>query len=290
MMDKPDDPILKSFTGLEGGVVASGSTCGVVSGGAMGLALSHYDEIKSNGLPAKVGVLSLIEDYVKWFDKEYKTTFCRDRTGVNFYSGMGQLRYLAPGDKVAKCMWHIRGALRHLYSGYQNDLQKNVSVSDSNDNPIHCAEQVLNGIKERTGIANGKLEELSFVFDGGVGLQGGVCGALAGAIMGINNLVGMNVRENSYFQNVKAFTIGHYNLLRDKQIESPEPFNVGKQVVGKFLKEASNLECKAITGKRFSTWDEFQNYIQSSKKCVQLIELATDEASKQIDTYKPMIL
>jgi len=289
MIDKPDDPILKAFTGLEGGVVASGSTCGVVSGGAMGLALSHYDEIKNNGLPAKVGVLSLIGDYVKWFDKKYNTTFCRERTGVNFYSGMGQLRYLAPGDKVAKCMWHIRGALRHLFSIYQDDIPKHVSVSEHNGNPIHCAKQVLKGIKEQTGVANEKLEELSFVFDGGVGLQGGVCGALAGAIMGINNLVGMNVRENSYFQNVKAFTIGHYNLLRDKQIESPEPFNVGKQVVGKFRKEAENLECKTITGKSFSTFDEFQKYIQSSKTCAQLIELATNEASKQIGTYKPMI-
>jgi hypothetical protein len=167
-------------------------------------------------------------------------------------------------------------------------MPNNVGISDNNDNPIHCATQVLKGIKEQTGVANKKLEELSFIFDGGVGLQGGVCGALAGAIMGINNLVGMNVRENSYFQNVKAFTIGHYNLLREKQIESPEPFNVGKQVVGKFRKETGNLECKAITGMSFSTFDEFQNYIQSSKKCAQLIELATNEASKQIGTYKPM--
>ena len=50
MIDEQDDDILKAFTGLEGGVVASGSTCGVVSGGAMGLAISHYDEIKNLGL------------------------------------------------------------------------------------------------------------------------------------------------------------------------------------------------------------------------------------------------
>ena len=72
-------------------------------------------------------------------------------------------------------------------------------------------------------------------------------------------------------------------------IESPEPFNVGKQDVGKFRKEAGNLKCKAITGMSFSTFDEFQKYVQSSKKCAQLIKLAVNEASKQIDTYKPMI-
>ena len=50
MIGKPEDQLLKSFTGLEGGIVASGSTCGVVSGGAIGLALSHYDEIMEKGV------------------------------------------------------------------------------------------------------------------------------------------------------------------------------------------------------------------------------------------------
>ena len=115
MIDKPNDQILKAYTGLEGGVVASGSTCGVVSGGAMGLASSHYDELMINGLPAQVGMLSLIGDYVKWFEDNYGSTFCRDRSGVDFYKAMGQIRYLIPGDKTMKCMWHIRGAMRHLY-------------------------------------------------------------------------------------------------------------------------------------------------------------------------------
>ncbi len=57
MIGKPEDKLLKSFTGLEGGVVASGSTCGVVSGGAMGLALSHHDEIMEKGIPAQAGLL-----------------------------------------------------------------------------------------------------------------------------------------------------------------------------------------------------------------------------------------
>jgi len=36
MIGKPENKLLKSITGLEGGVVATGSTCGVVSGGAIG--------------------------------------------------------------------------------------------------------------------------------------------------------------------------------------------------------------------------------------------------------------
>jgi len=32
MIDKPNSQVLKACTGLDGGVVGSGSTCGVVSG------------------------------------------------------------------------------------------------------------------------------------------------------------------------------------------------------------------------------------------------------------------
>ena len=69
MIGKPEDKLLKSFTGLEGGVVATGSTCGVVSGGAIGLALSHYDEIMEKGIPAQAGLLALVGEYVKWFEE-----------------------------------------------------------------------------------------------------------------------------------------------------------------------------------------------------------------------------
>lgn len=290
MIDKKDNEMLKLFTGLEGGVVASGSTCGVISGGAMGLAISHYDEIIKNGLPAQIGMLSMVGDYVKWFGDNYGSTYCRERSGVDFYSAMGQLRYLIPGDKTLKCMWHLRGAMRHLYEYRKKELPiAKVNDDENQEEPVHCAKDVLTGIKERTGIGNDALEQLSFVFDGGIGLQGGVCGAIAGAIMGINFLFGLNIRDISYFQSVKAFTVGHINLLRNKPIKTPEPFNVGKQIIEKFKNEAGEMECKAITGKSFTEWTEFQSFIRSSEKCTGLIELVTNEASKAIEMYKPMI-
>jgi Putative redox-active protein (C_GCAxxG_C_C) len=122
MIGKPEDKLLKSFTGLEGGVVATGSTCGVVSSGAMGLALSHYDEIMEKGIPAQAGLLALVGEYVKWFEENFGTSFCKERSGVDFYTTMGQLRYFMPGDKVSKCLWHIRGAIRYLYSFRQKEL------------------------------------------------------------------------------------------------------------------------------------------------------------------------
>ena len=286
MIGKPEDNLLKSFTGLEGGVVAAGSTCGVVSGGAMGLALSHYDEIIEEGIPAQAGLLAMIGEYIKWFDDRYGSSLCRERSGVDFYTTRGQLRYFVPGDKVAKCLWHIRGALRYMYSFHQTALPRlEMGLGENQDEPIHCAKLVLEGIKEETGIGDDLLEQLSFIFDGGIGLQGGACGALAGAIMGINLVMGMSVGDMKYSEILKAFTVGHKNLLSDTPVAEPESFSVGKEIVSNFKKQAGSIECQKITGKKFSDWSDFQGFISNSDRCAGFIELAKNQAAVAIDQY-----
>jgi hypothetical protein len=287
MIGKPEDKLLKSFTGLEGGIVASGSTCGVVSGGAIGLALSHYDKIMEKGIPAQAGLLAYVGEYVRWFEENFGTSLCKERSGVDFYTTMGQLRYFIPGDRVGKCLWHIRGAIRYLYSFRQQELPMMEVQSDEKQNePIHCAQRVLKGIKEQTGIGDDLLEQLSFVFDGGIGLQGGACGALAGAILGVNLLIGMNVRDMKYSEILKAFAVGHKNLLTDKPVKKPEPFSVGKEIVKNFQKQAGAVECQQISGQKFSDWSDFQGFISSSDKCLGLIEFAKDQASIAVEKYR----
>ena len=284
MVGKREDRVLKAFTGLEGGLVASGSTCGVVTGGALGIALTHDTALQQRGMAAEAGVLSLVGEYFKWFEENFGSSFCRERSGVDFYTTFGQLRYFFPGDRLGKCLWHIRGAMRHLYTYQEKDLSA-IDLEEPKeigDEPVHCAQAVLSGIRDRTSIGDPLLERLSFVFDGGVGFQGGVCGALAGAIMSVNLLLGMNIRDTSYFQTLKAFAIGHLNLLLNKPIGNPEPFGVGKSVVQRFREEAGAIECQTITGQKFSDWSDFQHFISSSDKCIELIEFATTEASNAI--------
>jgi len=279
--------VLKASTGLEGGIVASGSTCGVVSGGALGLALMHDTILQESGIAAEAGVLSLIGEYVRWFEKSFGSSFCRERSGVDFYTTMGQLRYFLPGDRVAKCFWHIRSAMRHLYDVYQekNLFAIDVDLRKIQGEPMHCAQAVLRGIKSRTGIGDPLLERLSFIFDGGVGLSGGACGALAGAVMGINLLLGINIRDTSFLQAFKSFIVGHINLLLNEPVdEEPDPFSVGKNILERFREEAGTTECRKITEKKFSDWTDFQKYISSSDKCAGLIELATTEASNAIQS------
>jgi C_GCAxxG_C_C family probable redox protein len=286
MIGRREDRLLQASAGLEGGIVASGSTCGVVSGGALGLALMHDTMLQERGIAAEAWVLSLIGEYVRWFEESYGSS-CRERSGVDFYTTMGQLRYFLPGDRVARCFWHIRGAMRHLYDTYQgrNLLTTDRDLNKMQGEPMHCAQAVLRGIRSRTGVGDPLLERLSFVFDGGVGLSGGACGALAGAIMSINLLLGMNIRDANFFQAFKSFIVGYVNLLLNEPIdEEPDPFSVGKNILDKFREKAGAIDCRNITEKKFSDWTGFQKHIFSSDKCAGLIELATTEASNAIQS------
>jgi C_GCAxxG_C_C family probable redox protein len=287
MMDRKENLMLKAATGLEGGVVASGSTCGVITGGALGLALLHEKEIQEKGVSAEIAVHKLIGDYIKWFEGNFGSTLCRQRSGVDFYTKKGQLRYLLPGDRVCRCLWHIGKTMHHLYPYQEKYLPiGEVDKYKEKPEPLHCAKAVLKGVRERTGFGDASLENLSFVFDGGVGLTGGVCGALAGSILAINLFLGMNIRHMGYPKTIKGFFAGHLNLLKDKEISKPEPFAIGSAIVKRFRHKTGKMECREIIGKTFHGWDDFQKHMASSHECKDLIKFATDAASEAIDKWR----
>jgi C_GCAxxG_C_C family probable redox protein len=287
MIGKPDNMMLKAVTGLEGGCVASGSTCGALTGGALGLALNRDAGILHHGMTAKREVVAQVRNYVKWFKETYGTSLCRERTKTDFHTTSGLIRYLLPGDRIVRCMWHIRGSMRYLYDCCD---QKDFSINNPNpipsETPFHCAEKVLAGIRKKTEIGDLRLERLAFVFDAGVAYTGGLCGALAGAIMAINIMMGLSTRSLSYWNIIKAFTVGHVNLIKKRPMGSPESFMAGRGVVDDFRKSAGSLECRSITGKNFSGWEEFQAYISESKRCASLIQDLITKTSEVIFQYK----
>ncbi|UCD85754.1 MAG: C_GCAxxG_C_C family protein [Deltaproteobacteria bacterium] len=287
-MGRREDTMLKAVTGLEGGVVASGSTCGVVTGGALALALMNDATLKEGDLPAERDLLTVSGDYLNWFTQHFGTTRCRDRTGIDFYKRTGQLRYLLPGDRVARCLFHIGRAVGALIPYIQKGLPPidYSSQAEAQTEPMHCARLVLESVREKTGIGDRLLERSSIVFDGGVGLKGGICGALVGALMAVNILYGTNIRQMSYFRIVKAFLVGHQNLLADSTRGTPEAFGVGKNILQEFRHRAGATECREITDKAFGDWQDFQGYISTAEKCKDLISFAAEMASEAIEKWK----
>ena len=296
MTGRPDHDLIKAVTGLEGGCVACGSTCGVVTAGALGLALNHEASVEESGEPAKREILNRVRDFAAWFEKNYGSFLCRERTRADFYSKWGQLFYFLTFYRMIGCFRHIRGAMRYLYqfrhSAYQaafNDdpiPTSDISQSDERYRSRHCAGDVLKGIRENTGIGNLRLEGLSFVFDGGVGLSGGLCGALAGAVTGLNIIVGLPVREMSFWKTLKSFGIGHVNLVTDHPFGSGDPFLAGKQIIREFKNITESFECREITGRKFSGWEDFQAYLCASEECRSLQDQMVDAASRVIRQYQ----
>jgi hypothetical protein len=287
MLSKQDDVLIKASAGLEGGVVSSGSTCGVVSGGALSLALMHDEELVLDGFEAEAGLLSIVGDYVNWFQEKYGTTICRERSGVDLWTLGGLIRYLLPPDAILRCLSHINGAMQYLYENQGNELPKDTGVAaEAITNPIHCAQRVLERVSKRTGIGDPLLERASIALDGGIGLQGGACGALAGAVMAINIPMGINLRDASIFESIRAFFSGEKYLRNDNPTKIDEPYDVGKRIVMRFREDAKSIDCSNITGESFSDYASFQQHMSSSEICHRLIDLSVDEAVFAIEEYQ----
>lgn len=287
MISSREDTLLKAATGLEGGLVASGSTCGVVTGGALALALLHKEDLQERGIDAERDAMVKARQYVRWFGTEFGTTKCRERTGVDFYTKWGQIRYLIPGDKMARCLWHIGKATRKLHAVSKTDRSESAEFQNGNcANTVHCAQPVLQGIRERTGVADPLLELLSFVFDGGVALQGEICGALAASIMAINLILGKDIRNTRYTSTIKEFVVGHINLLIEKPMAMPNSFGTGKAFVKAFREKADAVTCRDITQKEFKDWEDFSTYRDSSRVCQELIDFSIEATSDVIAHLK----
>ncbi|MBI5844721.1 MAG: C_GCAxxG_C_C family protein [Deltaproteobacteria bacterium] len=281
-MGKPENILLKAATGLEGGLVASGSTCGVVSGGSLGLALALDEAVTAAGGRGEAALINMAGDYARWFAGTYGSTACKGRVGVDFRTLSGQVRYFVGPDKIAKCMSHIAGAFGWLDKAISGGLPKDLPKAWGADEPgIHCARAVLSGVRQRTGVSDPLLERLSYVYDGGVGLSGGACGALVGAVLSINLILGMDLRNVPYLKTLKPFLVGHKNVLTSPKPGKPEPFGVGKAVIDRFHETAGHTPCSIITGRSFSGWEDFASY-RISGKCGDIINSATDAACAAI--------
>ena len=263
--------------------MARGSTCGVVSGGALGIALMRHESIGAGGENAQRAIMQEARAYVDWFHDNFSTQYCRERTGVDFYLASSWFKYLLPGERIARCFWHIGKAASYLQSSRAVPLSGCPgSASGARGEALHCASEVLRGVREATGVGHDLLEKTAFVLDGGVALSGGVCGAMAGAVMAVNLVFGWDIRHMSYPRTIKEFVAGHANLLRRDYRGRPETFAIGRGVVQRFLEKGSALECRRITGKDFSGWDDFQEHISSSESCRGLVADAVAAATEAL--------
>lgn len=284
-LQEKNDILLKAVTGLQGGCVANGSTCGIATGGALGIALKFEPYLQERNAQTEALLLESVGYYMDWFRENHGTTECRERNNVDFQKTTGQLQYFLSARKILRCVHMAGKSLQHLNNingDYPPPGTADMIKNDQSCSPVHCAEEVLKQVRKKTGIGNKQLERLSIVFDGGVGLKGVLCGALSGAILSINLLHGFNLRQMSYASNIKKFLIGHINLIRTKPGKRVDTFSIGKQMVNTFREHAGSIECSSITGRQFKDIHDFKGYIENSETCHNLINISADIAVKAI--------
>jgi C_GCAxxG_C_C family probable redox protein len=140
-------------------------------------------------------------------------------------------------------------------------------------------------VGEETGVPTGGLVRLTAVLNGGVGFSGGICGALAGAVMAVNSIFGMEVRNSSLPRNVRDFIVGHLNLILKRPMGMPEPFGLGREIVSRFRIEAGSIDCSEIVGRSFKDIAEFDDFYSKSDRCRKLIDFASNITCRVIERW-----
>ena len=280
--DLKDDDVLKAIAGCSGGVMARGSSCGVVFSGALSLAMLMDSKLSEWKTEDEVKLHALIKDYINWWHEKYGTTQCREIVKLNFWKRRGVMGLLLP-HKLYKCLSHSSKAMKYLYSIKDTSPEIDSSQFTGFSNSFHCARPVFEKVRKSTSIGSPRLERISIALDGGIGLQGGACGAITGAIMAISLHSGRNYMESNMLKNTRAFYKDSKKLRKMKPSDFNTFFVGGRKIIEGFLEKTGTLECKDITNKKFDNWKEFQQFGASSEKCKEIIDFCAKEAIKFIN-------
>ena len=283
-----NDDLIMALTGLAGGILNNGSTCGVVIGGAISSAMIRDKELSGKWtLEDEIQLLSEIKEDVSWFEDRFGTSLCREREELN-YQRITVLGLLNP-QKAKGCVARSGASMDYFVEKYAAKNSPHPSLplakhprkgAESGEGTVfpspvsgrapfeyfrargegskHCAQKILGEIREKTGVGNEKLEQISVALDGGIGLTGGGCGALSGALMALGLKYALDPQKTEP-KKLK-------NIYRSMDSEF---FSMAKILVKNFIKEFEYFECSRITGTKFKDWAQFSQF-RNSPSCDKL--------------------
>jgi C_GCAxxG_C_C family probable redox protein len=269
MQEIQNDELIMALTGLAGGILNNGSTCGVVIGGAISSAMIRDKELAGQWtLADEIQLLDEIRGDVAWFEERFGTCLCREREEEN-YQRMTVIGLLNP-RKVRGCIARTGASMAYFMEKYDSADDRSQRTMGAARRCDHCAQKILREIRSETGIGNEKLEQISIALDGGIGLSGGGCGALSGALMALGLKYALDPRKTDPKQ--------LRNIYRSMDSEF---FSKAKILVNRFIKTFEYLECSRITGMKFQDWDDFSQF-RNTSSCDALNRFLVEETIKII--------
>ena len=128
-----------------------------------------------------------------------------------------------------------------------------------------CAESVLLAIAESQGIQSDLIPRIATGFCSGISRTGGMCGAVSGAIMGINLVAGRN--------------------SPDESIEFS--YTITQKLISRFERQYGSVNCRQLIGCDLAT-EAGQRYFMENhlmESCLQYAEGATSMAVSLIAEF-----
>lgn len=296
-LERSDPVLMRAATNFEGGCVGCGSTCGVVSGGVLGIgallcSLPHGDP---NQLEAEIYEASI--GFRKWFEGRFGTSVCYERVGVDFGTLGGLLSYLFPGHKLVRCLHHIGEAVVSLADKVSEAAEKRGVPLDfgppKNGGPSepHCAYTVFKALAVQAKTPENSVGWACTGLGGGVALGGAVCGGLLGAILGLGLQYGIDPDSVGFGGIAKAFVVGHHHLVKhEKFAEGPvealpkEAFARSRYLADRFEQTFGSLNCREITGREFVSPGDLKTFLPESDVCARIFSWCEREAAKLMNT------
>ena len=246
-----DSSVLRAVSSLEGGGLGEGSTCGLVSGGCITLVAGHLADLVADRGKGEA-LYARMREYTSWFEDSFGSTLC---------SPLGH--HSSNGKTYRGCIQRASSATVKLVELVDLPLQRNQRAGDVDKRLAaqggYCAAEVLKSIRAETGCGSLYLEQLSIALDGGVGLSGGLCGALAGGLLPLGILWGLNPRVTSFGE-----TIAHF--LRGR----PQLQALGKPLIDEFRQNFGSLECADLIGRSFQCGSELADHMSRSSTCGEI--------------------
>ena len=280
----PDRSTVEASTALAGGGANQGSTCGVVTGGCLGITLAHLADVLSEEAGKGEALYERLREYTGWFEREFGSTLCRERSGADLTQVAGLADYLLAGKVVTRCVDHIGLATSRLLGFINRPLEGGGEVTDLDrrlaSSGGYCAAEVLKGVRTDTGYGSLHLEQISLALDGGIGLSGGMCGALAGALMPLGIIWGIDPKYEGIVGTVSPLVRGVMNqfLKRDE----PELWSLAGRLMWEFRQEFASFECRDIVNRSFENGAELAEHMAGSPVCAQIKDWCRERTSALI--------
>ena len=273
---------MKAACPLAGGASDEGSTCGVVSGGCLSIALGFLGDMIDSEVSKGEALYDRMREYTTWFEERFGSTLCRERFGEDLNDISGFNLNVISG--LMRCIDHTGKAPSHLVKLIERPLEGGGEVKEIDERLSesggYCASPVMRGIREATGHGSLYLEQLSVAFDGGIGLSGGLCGALAGALMPIGLIWGLQPRAAGLIETMQFTSKGHEDLKSNPR--KPGMWTVGNPLVKEFKNKFGSLECRDIVGRSFASGKELAEFVPGSAICTEIKEWCRDQAIERI--------